>query len=339
MPDEPPSPPSDGDEVRTAEVIAALCLATDLGMGFPLEHGLHSTLFAMRLCDSLGVDRETAAQTYYGCLLFYIGCTADAEVAADIFDEGALLAHFAPVMFGTRAETMGGIMRALADPGSGRAMRAVQVASRLPRAVRGHRRHIDALCEVAQLLSDRLGMPRPVRDLWVQLTERWDGKGEPAGISGAQIELPLRIMHVARDAAFQQLVGGVDHAARVVRERAGAAFDPAIATRLADEAADIMAHRRQPVCVGRDPGRRARAPTDPARPGDRPSARRDGRLRRPRIPLPGWPFGWCGGARDVRRAAGVVSRNPTWWRCGGRHSSTTWGASPSPPASGRSPRR
>jgi len=31
------------EQVRAAEVIAACCLATDLGMGFPFEHGLHAT--------------------------------------------------------------------------------------------------------------------------------------------------------------------------------------------------------------------------------------------------------------------------------------------------------
>ena len=59
------------ERVRAAEVIGALCLATDLGMGFPFEHGLHSTLTAMRLGERLGVDRETASQTYYACLLTY----------------------------------------------------------------------------------------------------------------------------------------------------------------------------------------------------------------------------------------------------------------------------
>ena len=58
-----------GEQVRSAELVAALCLATDLGMGFPFEHGLHSTLIAMRLADRLGDDRETRCQTYYACLL------------------------------------------------------------------------------------------------------------------------------------------------------------------------------------------------------------------------------------------------------------------------------
>jgi hypothetical protein len=62
MPDGAP-PATEG--VRAAEVIAALSLATDLGMGVPLEYGLRSTLFAMRLADRLGVDAEAASQTYY----------------------------------------------------------------------------------------------------------------------------------------------------------------------------------------------------------------------------------------------------------------------------------
>jgi hypothetical protein len=57
-----------GEQVGTAELVATLCLATDLGMGFPFEHGLRSTLIATRLADRLGVDPATASQTYYACL-------------------------------------------------------------------------------------------------------------------------------------------------------------------------------------------------------------------------------------------------------------------------------
>ena len=46
--------------VRAAEVIASLSLATDYGTRLPLEHGLRSTLVAMRLCERLGVDDEVA---------------------------------------------------------------------------------------------------------------------------------------------------------------------------------------------------------------------------------------------------------------------------------------
>ena len=43
--------PAIRDEVRTAEVIGALCLATDLGIGLPFEHGLQSTIVAMRIAE------------------------------------------------------------------------------------------------------------------------------------------------------------------------------------------------------------------------------------------------------------------------------------------------
>ena len=49
--------PEGSDQVRTAELIAALCLATDLGMAFPFEHGLHTTLIAMRIAEKAGVLR------------------------------------------------------------------------------------------------------------------------------------------------------------------------------------------------------------------------------------------------------------------------------------------
>ena len=84
-------------------MIAALSLATDLGIGVPLEHGLHSTLIAMRLGERMGVDADTASQTYYACLLFYVGCTADADVAAEIFgDDDALTTYAMPARFGSR---------------------------------------------------------------------------------------------------------------------------------------------------------------------------------------------------------------------------------------------
>jgi HD-GYP domain-containing protein (c-di-GMP phosphodiesterase class II) len=222
-------------------VIAALCLATDLGMGLPFEHGLESTVFAMRLADRLGVDRDAASQIYYGCLLFYVGCTVDAETSAELFEDGALLTYFNPVMFGTAAQTMVGVARALASSARTPPGKALRVAATLPKALKGHSHHVTAMCEVAMMLSNRLGVQHAVRNLFVHFTERWDGKGQPGFLSGPEIPLALRVIHVARDASLQRMIGGSEYAARVVRERAGGAFDPEIAGRLAQDADDILA--------------------------------------------------------------------------------------------------
>jgi hypothetical protein len=79
----------------------------------------------MRLADRLGVDRETASQTYYACLLFYVGCTANADVAAEIFGADDSLTRYAnPVRFGSRAKMIAGFLRAVAPPGSTPRVRA-----------------------------------------------------------------------------------------------------------------------------------------------------------------------------------------------------------------------
>jgi HD-GYP domain-containing protein (c-di-GMP phosphodiesterase class II) len=231
--------PPDGGPVRSAEVIAALCLATDLGMGFPFEHGLHSTLIAIRLAERLGVDRATASQTYYACLLSHTGCTTDAHVTAEVFGD-SLTTHFNPVMYGSRREVLSGLLRSLPPPDSRGPVRILHAARKLPRMAREARPHFTAMCEVAQMLAEGVGLSSSVQGLLAHLFERWDGKGPLGRATGEEIPLPMRIVHVAVDAALQRLLGGTEHAARVVRERAGQAFDPEVAARLANEAEEIL---------------------------------------------------------------------------------------------------
>jgi HD-GYP domain-containing protein (c-di-GMP phosphodiesterase class II) len=209
-------------------------------MGLPFEHGLQTTLIAARLADRLGVDRATASQTYYACLLSHAGCTSDAHVAGEIFG-GSLTTHFHPVMFGSRPAAALGLLRSLPEPGRGVPARALHVARALPRMVREQRREIAAACEVAEMLASDLGVPPPAARLLRYVTERWDGGGPLGRARGEQIPLPMRIVSVARDGALQAALLGPAGAAQLARERAGKAFDPAVAMCLADHADEILA--------------------------------------------------------------------------------------------------
>jgi len=106
---------------------------------------------------------------------------------------------------------------------------------------RGTRPHLSAGCEVAQLLGERVGSPGSVPPLLAYLLERWDGHGPLGRAKGDAIPLPMRIVAVAIDAAFQRLLGDSAHVARVVLERSGHAFDPEIAACLLDGADEILA--------------------------------------------------------------------------------------------------
>lgn len=226
--------------VRAAELIGTLCLATDLGMGFPFEHGLRSTVVAARLAERFGADRTVASQTYYACLLSHSGCTTDAHVTAEVFG-GSLTEHFHPVRYGSPREAFSGIIRALPEPGRTGPVRAIQVARRLPKAAREQRPHLAAMCEVAQMLAEGLGLPPPVHRLLAYLTERWDGKGPLGRAEGDAIPLPMRIVHVAIDATLHLLLGGPERAVRAIRERAGRGLDPDVAGCFVDEADAILA--------------------------------------------------------------------------------------------------
>src|SRR5579859_3253927 len=67
------------DELRLAELIAALSLATDLGMGQPMEKAIRSCLIALNIGRRLGCDQPTLSDIYYLALLEHVGCTSHAS--------------------------------------------------------------------------------------------------------------------------------------------------------------------------------------------------------------------------------------------------------------------
>jgi hypothetical protein len=79
--------------LRLAELVAALSLATDLGLGLPQEHVLRQCRIALGLADRLGVDDADRAAVYYVAMLAWVGCTADShELAQQFGDDLALRA-------------------------------------------------------------------------------------------------------------------------------------------------------------------------------------------------------------------------------------------------------
>lgn len=216
-----------------------MCLATDLGMGFPFEHGLQATLATLRLCDVLGVDSQTTSDSYYACLLMYAGCTVDEQQRAAIYG-GSLSQELTHRQFGSQREIFGGVSRAIPNPDSAWPAQAAQLVIGLPKAARFVGSHFSALCEVAGLLAERLGVPRSVHAMFPYLTERWDGKSVLKRAAAEDIPLPVRIIQVARDAVYQRLKGDDRHVSAVIDRRSGKAFDPDIGTALIDNVADVL---------------------------------------------------------------------------------------------------
>jgi HD-GYP domain-containing protein (c-di-GMP phosphodiesterase class II) len=227
-------------QVRRVEILAMLSLATDLGMAQPFEHGLRSTLIAVRLAELLKLDSRDRARVFDICLLYYLGCTADAAGVADLFgDEIAMHRRVAPVAFGTPAQIARATMPLL---GSNRSLpRRLGLYARLPAVMRQMREGSLAHCEVGELLGARLGVGDDSRADFRCLYESWRGNGFPGNARGEQIPLPVRVAQVARDADVQHGLGGVDRATAVVASRAGLMFDPAVASAFVASAGQLLA--------------------------------------------------------------------------------------------------
>ena len=173
-----------GSGVRLTELLAALSLGTDLGMGHPLEHVLRQSVLAVRLGERIGLPPAERQVVLHTSLLAWVGCHVDAYEQAKWFGDDRAIKHdIRSVDLGKPLESAVFVVRRVGAGRSlpGRARVGVGFLSE-------GRRAMDAMFEnhwrAADALAERLGVDQAVRDGVAQTFERWDGKGEPDGARG-----------------------------------------------------------------------------------------------------------------------------------------------------------
>ena len=235
--------PSDVTQrLRLAELMAALSLATDLGMGQPLEQALRTCLIAIDLAERMGLTKGEVSEVFYVALLRFLGCTADAHEAAEMFggDDLAARRASAPVSGGSLTEAASVFLRVV-GAGQGPLRRAELLAGLIAAGPRPIREAMRAHCEMAAHLAVRLGLPAGVRRALGDEYVRWDGLAAPKGFSRNGIPIALRIVFVARDAEVLHREGGSHLLSASLRARSGHAYDPAVAGIVLQHADDVMA--------------------------------------------------------------------------------------------------
>jgi hypothetical protein len=216
--------------------MAALSLATDLGMGQPLEQALRTCLIALGLGEQLGLNSAELSDVYYVALLRFLGCTADAHEWAEMTggDEIAVRASIAPVIGGKPSEFAPQVMPKI-GAGRGPIRRARLVAGMMRRGRDMVREGLRAHCEVGESLAQRLSLSPGVRVGLGAAFEQWNGQGLPNGLSGEQIPLAARIVFLARDLEVLHRLRGSEDTRAVVRARRGHAYDPRVADAFLDK--------------------------------------------------------------------------------------------------------
>lgn len=211
-------------EVRLAELVASLSLATDLGLGLPQEHVLRQTVIATRLARIAGLDEAAQADTFYVSLLAWVGCVADSHELTHWFgDDRKIRADSYQV------DKVGLPMMRLMLAHIGTDAPPLRRLTTIGRFLAGgYRDAIDgfvAHCQTTGDIADRLGLGR-VQGALAQAFERWDGKGVPGAVRGAGIEPVMRVVHIADDAEVFVNSSGVAAALEMLSSRRGSEFDP-----------------------------------------------------------------------------------------------------------------
>jgi HD-GYP domain-containing protein (c-di-GMP phosphodiesterase class II) len=223
--------------------MAALSLATDLGMGQPLEFALTGCMLATRLGESLGMPTSDLRDVYYYGLLRFSGCNSDTyAMAALLGDELSVRSAFAAVDPGSPPQVLSLAIRFMRQAHTGAP--PLEMARTLVRGVLSMpqfmKDQFSGHCEVAQRLAERLGFGAGLIHALGQVYERWDGKGLPHGLRGEAVSPAVLLVTLAQDAVTYQRLGGRDAAVQMVRVRGGGAYDPRHADHFCAHAAALM---------------------------------------------------------------------------------------------------
>lgn len=213
--------------LRLAELVAAFSLATDLGLGQPMEHVLRSWVIAARLGDHMGVDPDSRGALYYVSTLAWVGCVADTpEVASWFGDDIAFRSDWYQVDLA--GLPMLGFMLRHVGAGSPALHRMRLAANLVVTGGKAIERGLLSHCLTTARMAERLGLGEDVCAPLQQVFTRWDGKGVPGGVGGEEISFPMRLFHLADSVEVFHRAGGVDAAVEVARARRGKHFDPAV---------------------------------------------------------------------------------------------------------------
>jgi len=231
----------DGDSgVSLAELLAALSLGVDLGLGQPMEHVLRESVLALGLAEQLGLDDSERSVMYHVALLAWVGCHADSFEQSRWFgDEIAGKVDLYGVDF-AGVEKVRYVLSHLGagDVGLARARTVLQFMLSGRAAMESmHSTH----CLIAGHLARRLGLGEPVCDALLEVFERWDGKGDPGLLSGSEISRPVRVVQLADVVEVFHCRGGIDAAVKLAQKRSGTQFDPEIAECFCDSADELLA--------------------------------------------------------------------------------------------------
>lgn len=226
--------------LRLADLVAAFSLATDLGLGQPMEHVLRSWLIAGRMADHLDLGEESRVSLFYVMTLAWVGCVADTPEVASWFGDDIAFRRDSYSVDLAGLPMMGFSLRHV-GVGSAPLSRIRRAGTLIVTGGKAVERGLMSHCLTTTQMAERLGLGENVCDPLRQVFTRWDAKGVPGGIGGEGIAPLTRLFHLADMVEVHHRMDGVDAAIDVARTRRGKQFDPMLVDNFCAAAGDVLA--------------------------------------------------------------------------------------------------
>lgn len=215
------------EELRLADLLAALSITTDLAMGQAPEKAIRASVVATELARHMGLPESEVADVYYTTLLKHLGCTATSHEEVHLFGPDDL--GMRVVAERTDVARPREVLELLRVTGRGAGTARVgHLARTLATSKEAGAAIGRAVCEVATRMAERLGLGEKIARALYESLERWDGKGEPRRMRGENIAIAARLAEPATQAVIFHGLGGSEAALAMIERRAGGWFDPAV---------------------------------------------------------------------------------------------------------------
>jgi response regulator RpfG family c-di-GMP phosphodiesterase/DNA-binding CsgD family transcriptional regulator len=227
-------------DLRLAELLATVSLASDLAHDVPPESALRDAVLAVQLGRLAGWSDEDLSDVYYLALLYHVGCTGAVAIQSRFGagDDVAVRKWLSEADYANRPQLMRLSMTHLArqwgpaDWARGM-VQFMTLGESVPEAFAN-------LADVAVRLSARLQASPAVSSSLRQAYARWDGKVFPGLPSGPDLPRIARLVHLVHVARRHHHLGGRESADAVVRARRGTEFDPELADLWLASSQDVL---------------------------------------------------------------------------------------------------
>jgi hypothetical protein len=235
----PAQPDPAAESPSRAELLAALSVAIDLGLGQPGEHMLRAALIATRLADRLGLSRMQRDCIFYTTLIMWIGCHADSHEYARWFGDDIAVRHdsymvdWSGLPYWRFLVSNVGRGEPLTHRLNVMATLFIDARGRLSQLIHSH-------CTSAALLADRMGLGPDIQAALAFAFERYDGGGLPTGTRGDAIPIQMRVAQLADMVEVHHRTHGVEGAVAMARSRRGGQFDPQVVDAFVNDAEAIL---------------------------------------------------------------------------------------------------